>query len=56
MDRLIFALLIFGIPATVLATILRWLDIEYAVAIVWAVVLLTVTEGLLRMRRGADAA
>jgi len=55
MDRLVFALVIFAIPATTLATLFRWLDIEYALGIVWAVVLLTLAVGLSRAMRGADA-
>ena len=54
MDRLVFALIIFAIPATILATLFRWLDIEYALGIVWAVTLLTIALGLLRATR-ADA-
>jgi len=51
MDRLIFALIIFGIPATALATVFRWLGVEYALGIVWAVVLLTFALGISRVMR-----
>ena len=55
MDRLVFAL-IFATPAIILATVFRWLDIEYALGIVWAGVLLIVALGLSKaMREGADA-
>ena len=50
MDRLIFGLVIFAIPATILATFFHWLSIEYALGIVWAVLLLTIALGFLRMR------
>ncbi len=53
MDRLIFALVIVAIPAAILATIFHWLSIEYALGIVWAVVLLTVALGLVRVREPA---
>ena len=43
-----------AIPATILATLFRWLDIEYALGIVWAVTLLTIALGFLRATR-ADA-
>jgi uncharacterized PurR-regulated membrane protein YhhQ (DUF165 family) len=49
MDRLVFALIIFAIPATVLATVFRWLSVEYALGIVWAVVLLTFALGISRL-------
>jgi hypothetical protein len=55
MDRLVFALIVFAIPATVLATVFRWLSVEYALGIVWAVILLTFALGIPRALRGSDA-
>ena len=46
MDWLVFAIVL-AIPATVLATALGWVGIEYALGIVWAAVFLTVALALL---------
>ena len=54
MDRLVFVLVVLAIPATTLATVFRWLSVEYALGFVWAVVLLTVALGLWRMWQGAE--
>ena len=46
MHQLAAALALVVIPATVLATLFRWLDIEFALGIVWVVLLLLVAIGL----------
>jgi hypothetical protein len=51
MDRLVFALMVFAIPATALATVFRWLSVEYALGIVWAAILLTFALGIWKVMR-----
>jgi hypothetical protein len=38
--------MVFAIPATALATVFRWLSVEYALGIVWAAILLTFALGI----------
>ena len=45
-DRFIFVLVIAVIPATILATVYRWLSIEFGLSVVWATTLLTIAIGL----------
>jgi hypothetical protein len=47
-DRIIFVLAIVVIPATVVATIYRWLSIEVALGVVWTTVILAIAIGLLK--------
>ena len=55
MDRLIFALVILVIPATILATAYRWLSIELALSVVWATVLLSIAMGLFKYWQEPEA-
>jgi hypothetical protein len=53
--RLIFALAILVIPATILATAYRWLSIELALSVVWATVLLSIAMGLFKYWQEPEA-
>jgi hypothetical protein len=48
------AALVFVIPVIVLATVFRFLSIEYALGIVWAAVLLNMALGLALATRFVD--
>lgn len=54
-DRLIFALVILVIPATILATAYRWLSIELALSVVWATVLLSIAMELFKYWQEPEA-
>jgi hypothetical protein len=45
-DRLIFVWVVVVIPTVVLATIFRWLSVEFALGFVWTTALLTIAIGL----------
>jgi hypothetical protein len=47
-DRLVFGWVVFVIPAIVLATIFRWLSVEFALGFVWITAFLTIVIGLLK--------
>ena len=54
-DRLIAVLVILVIPTTVVATIFRWLSVEFALSIVWATAILAIVIGLLKYWQQPDA-
>jgi len=54
LDRLVFALVIVGIPLTTFATVAGLFSVELAIGIVWAAVFVSFAGGLMKLRRKAD--
>jgi hypothetical protein len=54
MDRLIFVLVL-AIPATIPATVFRWLSIDYALGTIWGAFVLIVAVGFLTVWQRAKS-
>jgi hypothetical protein len=54
-DRLVFGWVVLVIPTIVLATIFRWLSVEFALGFVWITAFLTIAIGLWKYLQEPDA-